>query len=96
MMGYVDISTVRRLHKGHWFDAVALRFFRSRFSEAAVQHDGGYLFVSSERFDHKTPRFYSVRFCDADGNIETIGDFQEYKSGRQAWAAILRMVKGAI
>ena len=94
MIGYTDIRTVQQLHKGHWFDADTLRFWRSRFSAAAAEYNGGYLFVSSEKYNDIAKRWYSVRFCDSEGHITTVSDFQEYATGRQAWAAIHKLVKG--
>ena len=84
---YVEMYEIARRHLGHWFDPGSLRFFRSRLAQ------GGYrtadrarvYFVSSEQFEDSTgwraPRLYSVRVMDWDtGDIDTVGEFQQYAS----------------
>lgn len=77
------IDDIQRAHKGHWFDASSMRFFKSRVSSDAYRTaDGAYsFFVSSERFDYSPqyPRMFSVRrYTWATDNLETIGQFQAY------------------
>lgn len=64
----------------HWFDPGSMRFFRSRLAQYGYRGPGGTFFVSSEQFDHDAPRLYSVRKLEGPGKIETVGDFQAYRS----------------
>lgn len=71
----------------HWFDASSMRFFDSRIGSNVYPTNNPYitLFVSSERFDEKTKRYYSIRSYDSrTHDIDTIGEFQQYDSSRQA------------
>ena len=85
----VDISDVKycatEICKSHWFDADSMRFFKSRVSSAAyADGKGGAYFVSGER-GPSGPRAYSVRHYDPQRcGIETIGEFQGYRTKRQA------------
>lgn len=86
------LEEIKARHKatgGHWFDPGSLRFFSSRLSSKVFPVDGGALFISSEQnkpvlistgWTVGGPRRYSIRFCSDDGQIETIGEFQAYRS----------------
>ena len=86
------VEDVQRLHRGHWFDAGAIRFFRTRFPDRRVY--GGKYFVTSEQFvgsdGTKAPRKYSVRQVNPrTGDIETVGGaFNTYPSLKAAQGAI--------
>ena len=97
-MQYLDIDTVRARHRGHWFDPGSMRFFRSRVAQTAYGTDDGSraYFVSSEQFEDSTryraPRRYTVRVIDLHtGDIDTVGEFQEYASRSGADAAARRL-----
>ena len=73
-----------------WFEPDTLRFFRSRIGTRVHQGPGGVYFVTSERFTSPRgngPRLFSVRRAYPDGSIDTVGDFQAYKTARQAASA---------
>ena len=81
---------------GHFFDRSTKRFFNSRTGSAAFKRpDGTIVFTTSERFDQDSPRLYTVRFLDSDGEIcdDHMG-FQGYETSRAAlkaarqWAAV--------
>ncbi len=89
---YHGLSGIREANRDagfHWFDADTLRFFGSRISEASF--DGRY-FVTSEwdGFNHAA-RLYSIREAMSDGQVDTVGDFQEFATRAQAIAAIARL-----
>jgi len=89
----IDIREVERAHPGHWFDVDTMKFFSSRVAQTATVKDGKAYFVSSEQYDRRSPRLYSVRVCDmATGEIDTVGEFQEYETSSQARAAITKLV----
>ena len=86
------IEEIKARHKasgGHWFDPGSLRFFSSRLSRKVYPVNDGALFISSEQnkpvlistgWTKEGPRLYSIRFCSDAGAIETIGEFQAYRS----------------
>lgn len=85
----------RRLTGGHWFDPSSMRFFNTRLSNELL-HDGGkFYFVSSEQqsgWGGDYPRMYSIRTYDpVTGQIETVGEFQEYATRAAAIRAMRKM-----
>jgi hypothetical protein len=80
----------------HWFDRSTLRYFNSRISEHVYPVPNGALFVSSEKFTgYREPdgeRLYTVRSCTYDGSINTVGEFQQYRTSKAAHAAALRLM----
>lgn len=90
---YATIEAIEQANRAighHWFDTDSLRFFRSRVSSRIYPTPSGAFFVSSECGSRQKARRYSVRFCDARGRIETIGEFQAYVTARAAHAACER------
>ncbi|MBW3127279.1 hypothetical protein [Hymenobacter profundi] len=86
------IKAAHQNHGGHFFSAGALRFFRSRISEKVYQGPGGIYFVTSEQFDERSPRLYTVRcFQPQSRGIDTIGLFQQHTTGRRAHAEAARL-----
>lgn len=93
MTTYYTLEQVKRANKAighHWFEPATLRFFSSRVNDPVIEN----MFVSSERFNSKSPRLYTIRKVNDDGSIDTVGAFQAYKSKTAALTAIFRMVNG--
>ena len=94
-----DLITYHEKHgSGHYFEPSTMRFFDSRVLERVI-HDGAgkVYFVTSERFDSRSPRLYSVRSMNSEGSIDTVGKFQEYGTAKQAQGVIKRLCsKGAV
>lgn len=87
-----DINEVKeRAEKkhSHFFDADTIRFFKSRPSFECYKVKDDIYFITSERRDHTVPRFWTNRKVDLDGNIETVGKFQDHSSLREARKALL-------
>lgn len=85
------IDEVRQANKRighHWFDPGAMRFFNTRVIPPLEK---GRYFVTSERFDSSTPRRFTVRVAMCDGRVETVGDFMQYATVRDARKAIRMM-----
>ena len=84
-----EVRAANRANGGHWFDKDTMRFFNSRIESKLI---GGKYFISSEQSppfnDQVWPREYSVRVVSDDASIDTVNDFQEYKTKQQARAAI--------
>ena len=90
-MTFYTTNDIERVYSGHFFDADTKRFFRSRIGETVY---GGRYFITSEQFDSRSPRLYTVREVSADGqNITTVGDFQQHATRAQALAAINWMIR---
>lgn len=92
----IELALVSHQLGSHWFAPNTMRFFRSRVSRQVF---GGKYFISSE--DTSSPyypdvRKYSVRsFRIENGEffIETIGEFRQYDTRSQAFAAIQKLLK---
>jgi hypothetical protein len=84
----------------HFFEASSMRFFASRVGQSVY---GGRYFVTSEQFrDYSAGRVdarrYTIRECDLEGHVRTVGDFQGFGTAAQARSAIkliLRMSEGS-
>jgi len=73
-----DIRAANREAGFHFFSRDTIRFFNSRISEIVYQGPGGVYFVTSERYDSWTPRWYTVRRFDPEtGNIHSASKFNE-------------------
>ena len=83
-----QIKRAAYLAGSYWFDRPTLRYFSSRISERVYPVPGGALFVSSEKFKglyaDDGDRLYTVRSCSADGVIDTVGEFQQWNTAKQA------------
>lgn len=96
---YTSIAQIKYANRqlGHYFfDADTLRFFSSRVHDEVY---GGKYFVTSERDDSDAfvsaawggERRYTVRVANADGSIDTVGQFGQYASRSGAHAAAMRL-----
>lgn len=96
----VSMDEIRARHRGHWFSPDTMRFFRSRVGGYGFGAGEAVYFVSSEQFtsrDYTAPRKYTVRVLDADGRVDTVGEFQAYasRSGAMAKARAMAAQHGA-
>lgn len=76
-----QIINANRNRGNHFFSKESMRFFSSRVH--CEVYNGCY-FVTSEKFDWKSPRLYTVRKANSDGTIETVGDFQAFDTRSKA------------
>ncbi len=67
----------------HFFEPATLRFFRSKVYPEVYGQRGTY-FVTSEQFDARSPRLYTIRTIDWECRISTVGEFQQYPTLRAA------------
>ena len=81
-----DIKAANAAAGNYFFSEGAMRFFRSRVHEEVY---GSGFFVTSES-PPDGRRCYTVRFCQADGSITTVGSFMAYASRNGAHAAAAR------
>lgn len=86
----VSIEEVKRLAEkrhSHFFDADTMRFFKSRVSEEAYKFGDKIYFITSESGPSGI-RKWTTRFVKEDGDIDTLGQFQEHGSLLDARRAI--------
>lgn len=77
----------------NWFSPESLRWFGS-FVGLTIH--GGRYFITSEQDTYgawNNERRWSIRKANADGTIDTVGEFGQYESHRQASRAIDALVK---
>lgn len=98
----ISISQVRALNSvaGYcWFSASTLRFFAGKVYSSVVTMPDCWLFISSEQFTSSSgrpdPRKYTIRSISIDGDVDTVGEFGQYRSKEAALAEARRLAKQA-
>ncbi len=77
---YTSMTQIKRANAKagfHWFEPGSMSFFRSQIFSGIY---GGQYFITSEQFSDDTPRLYTIRQAFPDGSIDTVGEFQAYKT----------------
>jgi hypothetical protein len=89
-----DVRECATICKSHWFDKDTMHSFKSRVGDKAYADGrGGAFFVSSEKGPSGV-RAFSVRHYDPKGcRINTVGEFQEYKTSLTATTAAKKLAK---
>ena len=89
-----DIIAEHEKAGGKFFSPDAKRFFNSRIGKTTWT-DGKWYFITSEKFDYKSPRLYSVRGWTPERprNIEAVSEFQAFKTRAQAISFINKIIK---
>ena len=91
---YSSIQAIAKANAGedrHWFEPGTKRFFGSRILPTV--YDGRYFITSEKRPHSNDPRRYTIRIALENGSIETIGDFQQYRTRAAAVRAVKALVK---
>lgn len=94
-ISFIGRNTLESMHRGHFFDKGSMRFFNSRIAEYGYNgilcndketiYSDLVFFVTSEKFDYKSPRLYTIRRLNrTTGEIITVGEFQAYKTSSGA------------
>lgn len=95
----IDFSDVRdyyeRNNGGNWFDKDTLKFWGCRLPKVAYETNAGLLFVTAEDDFSRTCKRYSIRRQLVTGKIETVGEFQRYRTRAEAISAIRELHNGA-
>lgn len=68
-------------HKGYFFSKDTMRFFNSKVYSCLYEDR---FFITSEKQSYNHDRTYSIRLLCPSDSIETIGNFQEFKTKKQA------------
>ena len=100
-MKTIPFSDVREFYHrnnpdGHWFDPDTLRFFGSRLPSVAYETTAGLLFISSELDFDRVRRYYNVRRQKVNGDIETVGKFNDYRTRAEALNAIRELDRNTL
>lgn len=85
-----DVRAANKANGNYFFSRDSMRFFKSKIESGL--YNGKY-FITSEQFDYNSPRLYTVRSVNLDASINTIGDFQQYKTKSHARYFIQEQVK---
>lgn len=82
---YTTIAEMRAANRRagqFWFEPSTLAFFSSKIHTPLYPVAEGAYFVTTEQApasrDYRPAAMHSVRFMDASGQVETVGEFQEY------------------
>lgn len=84
MKTYSNITELKSESNGHFFDRSSMRFFNSRILSTVYR---GVYFITSEQHRPEDARLFTVRMS-LNGSIETVGQFQQFKSTASARAFI--------
>ena len=85
-----DIKTANAASGGTWFGSSEMSYFSSIVYPDVWQRRGGVLFITSEAYDPRAERRFSLRLARTDANgwpfgpIETVGGFQLYATYDEA------------
>lgn len=74
-----DIRAANAAAGLNFFSADTMSFFKSRVESVAYNSETAAYFVTSEKYNDKAPRLFTVRkFNPGDATMSTVGDFQQY------------------
>lgn len=90
---FTSVHDIEREHSGYWFSPDTLRFFNSRVHEQVYHGKNLIYFVSSEVTGfNSSERRYTVRsYNPSTDTIDTVGEFNGYKSRNGAHSAAARI-----
>lgn len=87
-MTHISITEMKRIQHArglHWFTRGSMKFFNTTLETPAIENH----FITSEYMDNPSDRRYSIRKFDPEtAQISTVGDFQQYKTKREAKQAL--------
>lgn len=81
-----DVKRNNKESGQYWFSLDTMRFFQCKIESGLI---GGKFFITSEQSGWDSPRLYSIRKYDSETHkIDTVGDFQAFKTCQDALDAI--------
>lgn len=86
-----ELKALNKENGGCWFDPGSMRFFGTKIESGII---GGRYFITSEQAPHG-PRMFSVRSFNDAGSVETVGEFNSYRSRRDAVEALREHMQSA-
>lgn len=93
-----EIKNLAEKNHSHFFDKDTMKFFSSRLSELCWKIEQEIYFITSEAdqsyIKHSgSKRAFTVRKCSLNGNIETVGKFQEFSTVKEARKKIMELIQ---
>ena len=85
-----EIKRTNKANDGHFFDKGAMSFFNSRIESGVLK---GKYFITSERMELTDPKRFTLRVANNDGSIDTVGEFQQFRSTIEAKEYLKELVK---
>lgn len=88
-----DIKAAVMAAGSHFFDRDTMRFFNSRILETTYTDGKEWFFITSEKYDYKLERLYTVRGWSPENprDIRQVSGFQAFKTKAQAVGFIKRI-----
>jgi hypothetical protein len=84
----------------NWFGPGETRFFRSRYPRCDYKAGDKAYFITSEQFVGSTdihPRRWTIKIMDwQTGCIDTVGEFQEFETRKEAYARLKKIIFNAL
>lgn len=87
-----DIELANKQNGNCWFDKASKKFFKSRYSQDVLF---GRFFISTEQ-DGTNPRLATIRMSRDNGAIQTVGEFQGYRTKTSAKTALATMIYSGV
>jgi hypothetical protein len=94
---FADVAEyyARRQPTGHWFNKEILQLFRTRLPSVAYETPAGVLFITSDCSFDRARQYYNVRRQTVDGDIKTIGRYNDHRTRAEAMNFLKRVAAGA-
>jgi hypothetical protein len=90
-----NIEQIKKLNKAighHWFSPETMSFFSCEVLPTI--YAGKYFITSEEDTFANYARKFTVRIAKANGDIDTVGDFQAYETAEEAIEAVQELIRG--
>jgi hypothetical protein len=93
-MNKTEMKELDKKNGGYFFSKGAMRFFNSIIETTGTDFKGKSYFITSEKFDEKSPRLYTIRCIDMkEGYVSKVSEFQEYRTKEDALEARKTLIK---
>ena len=85
-----EMKTAQKENGLHWFSKASMNFFNTKIETAAKDNH----FITSEYMENVSNKKYTIRRFKAEKfGVDTIGDFQQYATLKDAKQALKNIVK---
>ena len=88
---FYNIEQVKEANKiinHYFFSKSTMQFFKSKISSGIIHKNNKMYFISSEQMQYsdgfREDRKYTIRIVSENGEVNTIGEFQQFKSLHKA------------
>lgn len=85
-----EMKTTQKENGLHWFSKPSMNFFNTKIETAAKDNH----FITSEYMENVSNKKYTIRQFKANNNaVDTIGDYQQYATLKEAKQALKNLMK---